>query len=94
MSCKRLENLEIIYDELKKHNKSEIGKLLEYSVPALFNNKKFKGKLTKEQYNDLLMDEILNYIIKNEKRCKKLPRPSITTSLARRSTLKHAEIHL
>lgn len=93
MSCKKLQNLEILYDDLKKHKKSEIGKLLEYSMPQLFKNKKFKKRITIEEYNDLLMDEILEYIIKNEKKCRQ-KKPSITESLKRRSTLTHPEIHL
>lgn len=90
MSCKKLENLEFLYDDIKKHNKtSSIGNLLEHSMPELFKNKKFKNKLSAEEYNDLLLDEILKYIIKNSKKCN--PRKtSITPSLKRKSTIKYS----
>lgn len=89
MLCKQLENLEIIYDDIKKHkSSSNVGKLLEFTIPELFKNKKFKSKLSIQEYNDLLLDEILNYIIKNSSKCKKR-KSSIISSLKRRSTIKY-----
>lgn len=91
MSCKKLENLEFLYDDIKKNNKtsSSIGMLLEHSMPELFKNKKFKSKLSIEEYNDLLLDEILKYIIKNSTKCNKR-KSSITPSLKRKSTIKYS----